>query len=76
MAAPPAAHFGQFAAASNRIDDPGRGSTEPAELPHAPFLAGEPMRRAIGFLEAAGQLAMRRFTPTFFSCPTVLSPLY
>jgi hypothetical protein len=34
------------------------------------------MRRAIGFLEAAGQLAMRRFTPTFFSCPTVLSPLY
>jgi len=63
------------AAASNRIDDPGR-RFDRAELPHAPFLAGEPMRRAIGFLEAAGQLAMRRFTPTFFSCPTVLSPLY
>jgi hypothetical protein len=24
------------------------------------------MRRAIGFLDAVGQLAMRRFTPTFF----------
>ena len=77
MAAPPAADLEQFAAASNRIDDPGRRLGRPAdELPHAPFFAGEPMRRAIGFLEAAGQLAMRRFTPTFFSCPTVLSPLY
>jgi hypothetical protein len=62
MAAPPAAHLEQFAAASNRIGDPGRRLGRPAdELPHAPFLAGEPMRRAIGFLDAAGQLAMRLF---------------
>ena len=60
MAAPPAAHLEQFAAASNRIGDPGRRLGRPAdELPHAPFLAGEPMRRAIGFLDAAGQHAMR-----------------
>jgi hypothetical protein len=60
MAAPPAAHLKQFAFASNRIGDPGRRLGRPAdELPHAPFLAGEPMRRAIGFLDAAGQLAMR-----------------
>jgi hypothetical protein len=34
------------------------------ELPHAPFMAGELMRRAIGFLDAAGQLAMRLFGQT------------
>ena len=62
MAAPPAAHLEQFAAASNRIDDPGRRFDRPAdELPHAPFLAGQPMRGAIGFLDPAGQLAMRLF---------------
>ena len=31
------------------------------ELPHAPFMAREPMRRAIGFLDAAGQLAVCLF---------------
>jgi hypothetical protein len=60
MAAPPAAHLEQFAAASNRIDDPGRRFDRPAdELPHAPFLAGQPMRGAIGFLDAARHFAMR-----------------
>ena len=65
MAAPPAAHLEQFAAASNRIGDPGPCSPDlmnlgaPYELPHVPFMAGEPMRRAIGFIDAAGQRAMR-----------------
>jgi hypothetical protein len=62
VAAPPAAHLEQFAATSNRIGDPGRRLGRPAdELPHAPFLAGEPMRRAIGFLDAGRQLAMCLF---------------
>ncbi len=65
MAAPPAAHLEQFAAASNRIGDPGRRLGRPAdELPHAPFFAGEPMRRAIGFLDPVGQLPMRLFGQT------------
>lgn len=63
MAAPPWQRTSrQFAAAGNRIGDPGRRFGRPAdELPHVPFLAGEPMCRAIGFLDAAGQLAMRLF---------------
>jgi len=60
--AAPLAHLEQFAAASNRIGDAGRRLGRPAdELPHAPFLAGEPMRGAMGFLDAAGQRAMRLF---------------
>jgi hypothetical protein len=52
MAAPPAAHLEQFAAASNRISDPGRRLGRPAdELPHAPFMAGKRVRRAVGFLD-------------------------
>ena len=59
MAAPPAAHLEQFTAAGNRIGDPGRRLGRPAdELPHAPFMAGEPMRRAIGFLDLGRQIAM------------------
>jgi len=59
MAAPPAAHLEQFTAASNRIGDPGRRLGRPAdELPHAPFMAGERMRRAIGFLDLGRQIAM------------------
>ena len=60
MAAPPAAHLKQFADASNRIGDPGRRLGRPAdELPHAPFFAGEPMRRVEEAYRAAGQHAMR-----------------
>ena len=59
MAAPPAAHLEQFAAASNRIDDPGRRLGRPAdELPHAPFMAGKRVRRAVGFLDLGRQIAM------------------
>jgi hypothetical protein len=62
MAAPPATHLEQFAAACNRIGDPGRRLGRAAdELPHAPFLAGEPMRRAIGFLDLGRQIAVRLF---------------
>src|SRR5258705_3628983 len=43
---------------NRRIGDPGRRLGRPAdELPHAPFMAGEPMRRAIGFLDLGRQIA-------------------
>ena len=59
MAAPPAAHLKQFAAASNRIGDPGRRLGRPAdELPHAPFMAGKRVRRAVGFLDLGRQIAV------------------
>ena len=52
MAAAPAAYFEQLAAASNRIGDSGRRLGRPAdELPHAPFMAGKRVRRAVGFLD-------------------------
>ncbi len=62
MSTATAAHLKQFAAASNRIGDPGRRLGRPAdELPHVPFMAGNRVRRAVGFLDAAGQLAVCLF---------------
>jgi len=45
-----------------RIGDPGRRLGRAAdELPHVPFMAGKRVRRAVGSLDAAGQLAMPLF---------------
>jgi hypothetical protein len=60
-----------------RIGDPGRRLGRPAdELPHAPFMAGEPMRRAIGFLDLGRQIAMslqgQRHNPACYDCNPIL----
>jgi hypothetical protein len=48
MAAPPAAHLEQFRSRQQWRPKSGRWLSRAAdELPDAPFLAGEPMRRAV-----------------------------
>ena len=62
MSTATATHFEQFAAASNRIGNPGRRLGWPAdELAHIPFMAGKCVRRAVGFLDLGRKIAVCLF---------------